>query len=188
MPQPHDVLVVQASASDDEGVRNRLFEDSQRVVSGHLEGRFHALVKPLAVVLDHAGFAVHNASAAADRGSGNQADGLVAKADSENGGAGQGAVSIESGFQHFQTYSGLVGRAGSGAEDDSLGGQGLNLLDCDRIVSVNDHVGSQLAQVLNKVESEAVVVVNDEDHGGGPNRKIPTKPKAKADYEQRLGL
>jgi hypothetical protein len=186
VPQPHDVSVIQAAAGDDEGVGNRVFKDSQRMVSGHLERRFHPLIKPLAVVLDHAGFAVHDAAAAADRGSGNQTDGLMAKADSENGGAGQGAISFHGCLEDFEADSRFLGGAGSGAENDALRGHGLNLFHRDRIVSVDDHVGSQLAQVLNEVEGEAVVVVDDEDHGE-LGHKIPPRRMMAGEFSLHRG-
>src|SRR2546422_9185284 len=56
------------------------------------------------------------------------------------------------------------GRAGPGRDHDALGRHRHDPLDVRRVVAHDLEVGAELAQVLDEVVGERVVVVDDEDH------------------------
>src|SRR5690606_28565673 len=58
----------------------------------------------------------------------------------------------------------LLGRTGPGADDDGLRLQAGHLLDGDAVVPVDRLGRPQLAQVLDQVVGEGVVVVDHDDH------------------------
>ena len=60
--------------------------------------------------------------------------------------------------------AGLARGAGAGGYEDALRFVGLDLLEGDLVVSMHQHVGLQLAQVLDEIECERIVVVEDENH------------------------
>ncbi len=64
-----------------------------------------------------------------------------------------------------------VGRvARTGRNDDPVGGHLGDPFERDLVVAVNDQIRAQLAQVLDEVVGERIVVVDDEDaHGYSPS-------------------
>ena len=58
----------------------------------------------------------------------------------------------------------LLRRAGAGGEEDRLRVHGLDLLEGDLVVSVHGHLAAQLAQVLDQVVGEGIVVVDHQYH------------------------
>src|SRR3546814_5248772 len=60
---------------------------------------------------------------------------------------------------------GLVGRAGTGRDENRPGAACQRLDRGQRIVALDAHFGPQLDQIMDEVEGEAVVIVDDEDHG-----------------------
>src|SRR5512143_2498677 len=62
--------------------------------------------------------------------------------------------------------AGFLRRAGSGRDDDCRRRELADLVDRDGIVAPHDDVHAKLAQILNEVVREGVVIVDDENHGG----------------------
>ncbi len=58
----------------------------------------------------------------------------------------------------------LARGAGAGGDEDALRFVGFDLFKGDLVVSMHQHVRLQLAQVLDEVECERIVVVEDENH------------------------
>ena len=61
--------------------------------------------------------------------------------------------------------AGLAGRAGPGRKQDPLRLQGFDFVHGELVVAADIDFGTQLAQILDEVVGEGVVVVEDEDHG-----------------------
>ena len=91
------------------------------------------------------------------------ADRLMAEADAEQRASGFGA-----GGDEIEADSGLVRRARAGRDQHRIGAGRERFCGGQRIVALDAHFGPQLDQIVNEVEGEAVVIVDDEDHGGGP--------------------
>jgi hypothetical protein len=62
--------------------------------------------------------------------------------------------------------AGFVRGAGAGRDDDSIGLQSFDIIDSELVVAADLDIGTQFAQVLDKVVGKRVVVVEDEDHSG----------------------
>jgi hypothetical protein len=62
--------------------------------------------------------------------------------------------------------AGVLGATGAGADQHSVGGEFFDLFDRERIAAMHEGLGAELAQVLDEVEHERVVVVEDENAGG----------------------
>ncbi len=65
--------------------------------------------------------------------------------------------------------SGFVRRTGTGGDQDRVGAGGERVSCGQRVVALDAHVDPQLDQIMNEVEGEAVIIVDDEDHGLGRN-------------------
>ena len=63
-----------------------------------------------------------------------------------------------------QRDAGAVRIAGARGDDDSVWCLALDFLDGDLVVARHAHDGALLAQVLDEVVGERVVIVEDEDH------------------------
>ncbi len=63
-----------------------------------------------------------------------------------------------------QRHTGLVGRAGPGRDADVLRRQTLDLVERDLVVAMHPHLLAQLAEVLDQVVGEAIVVVDHQQH------------------------
>ena len=102
------------------------------------------------------------------------ADALVAEAHAEHrdaaGEAGDDLV----------REAGVLGAAGPGADEHAVGLELLDLVDGERVAAVDQRLGAELAQVLDEVEHERVVVVEDEDPGGHRGPTLPPGPGASA--------
>src|SRR5207244_13359391 len=68
---------------------------------------------------------------------------------------------------HRHRDPGLRGRTGPGRDDDSARRQRADILDVDFVVAAHHAVGAKLAQILDEIERERIVVVDDEYHAGG---------------------
>ena len=104
--------------------------------------------------------AVHQRGRAHDRAAIDLADRLVAEADAEDRDFRAGAL------DQRQADAGLVGRAGAGREHDGLGVHGHHLVDGDLVVAAHGELRPQLADVVDEVVGEAVVVIDDENGHG----------------------
>ena len=100
-------------------------------------------------------FAVDDFAGAHDLAAEDLTDGLVTKADTEERRVGFGRR-----FGEGKADACLVGIARAGGEDDGFGFQAHGLLNIQRIVAVNLAFGAKLAQKMNEVEGETVVIVD----------------------------
>ena len=87
-------------------------------------------------------------------------DALVPETHSEDGEA------RAEGLDDFAADAGFGRGAGAGGDDDAFGGECFDFGHGDPVVAHNPEVSSQLAEVLDEVVGEAVVVIEDEDHDG----------------------
>ena len=161
VPQAHDdsrpVSVVSPGA-DFEIAGQAVFGDDQRVIAGCRHRRRQAAKDGFAVVLDLAGFAVHQVLRANHLASESCANGLVSEANSE-----QRHLAREMADQ-FDADAGFLRSAGSGRNDNALGLHRVNLFDRHFVVAANLNLGAQFANVLDEVVSERIVVIENEDH------------------------
>ena len=131
--------------------------DDERVVAPHRQRRAEAGVDRPAVVLDRRGLAV-DGLVAHDGGPVGLREGLVPQADAERRDAGLGE-----GADRLHGDPGLVRRAGPGRDDDAVPAAVEEILDARAVVAHDVQVGPELAQHLDEVVGEGVVVVDDED-------------------------
>ena len=89
------------------------------------------------------------------------ADRLVAEADAE-----QRHLFLGGGADQVHADAGLVRRAGAGREHDAGGLQRQRLVDRDLVVAMHDAARAEIAQEVDEVVGEAVVVIDQEKHGG----------------------
>ena len=64
----------------------------------------------------------------------------------------------------------ILGTAGSGTDQDAVGGELVDLVDGERVVAVDDGLGTELTEVLDEVVDERVVVVDHENAGARHRR------------------
>ena len=134
----------------------------ERVIAGAGHRGRDVCEDRLTVVGDLAGLAVHELGCADDVTSEGCADGLVAEADAEESGcAGLRWRSAD----EVDADAGVLRGAGAGGDEDAVGVQVFDLLWGQFVVATNDHLLAELANVLDEVVGEGVVVVEDEDHG-----------------------
>src|SRR5215472_12087174 len=89
------------------------------------------------------------------------ADCLMAKADPKDRNApGCFANKVEA-------NPGFFGRAGAGGENDRVRIGRHDGADRHLVVAVHAHSGAQVAEIVDQIEGEAVVIVDQDDHGPG---------------------
>ena len=103
---------------------------------------------------------MHEAVGADDFAAEDVAHALMAEADAEGGDAG-----AES-FDDVVGEAGFARGTGAGGNQDARRFEFADFLDGGLVVAENFHLHPQLAEVLDEVVGEAVVVVDDEQHGG----------------------
>ncbi len=69
-------------------------------------------------------------------------------------------------------HAGVLGSTGTGADEHGVGIECHQLGHRKRVVAVHDRFGSELAQVLDEVVDEAVVVVDDQHAGRHEVRRV----------------
>src|SRR3954471_3393552 len=148
------------AGGDFEDGRQRALLDDQRVVAAHGQRRGAVAEDRPSVVLDGRRLAVHGL-AADDVGAEVLRQGLVAQADPERGDAGLGEAPDD-----LEADAGRVGRARAGRDDDAVGAPLEQLVDRRAVVAHDVDLAAQLAQVLDEVVGERVVVVDDQDTHG----------------------
>ena len=157
-PHDHGLTVLFATGRDLELSGQTLFFDDQRMITVCHHRGIDSAEDRAAVMLYHAGFAVHDAIGAdyhsAERGT----DRLVPEADPQDWNF-SGKVADE-----VERDAGFVRRAWSGGQDDLTWNHVFDLIDRDLIVTTDTHFLSSLANVLDEVEGERVVVVENENH------------------------
>src|SRR6185312_6804358 len=113
---------------------------------------------PLAVVEDLRRLAVHHARRPHHLAAKGLPDRLVPEADAQDGDlAGVGP-------DHVQADSGLVGGAGAGRDHQVRGRQGADVAGRDLVVADHPNLRTNLAEVLDQVVGERVVIIDDQQH------------------------
>jgi hypothetical protein len=156
--QAHDDAV-RGARGDLELVGQAFFFDDEGMVAGAGHRRVETGEDGSAIVVDLAGFAMHELRGTDDVAAEGCADGLMAEADAEDGDF-SGHVADE-----LYGDAGFVRGAGTRGKNDAVGCKRLDLLRGEVVVAADDDVGAELAHVLDEVEGEGVVVVEDENHG-----------------------
>jgi hypothetical protein len=93
------------------------------------------------------------------------ADRLVPEADAE-----QRAPLRRAGGDQIERDAGLVRRAGAGRDQERLRARGQRLGHGDRVVAHDLDRHAQLLEIMDEVPGEAVIIVEDEDHGRARNK------------------
>src|SRR6185312_1139020 len=132
--------------------------DRERMVAGRRERRRQPGEHAPSVVRDRRELAVHHLAGAHDRAAECFTDRLVAKAHAEDR-----QLPGEAPDQRHR-HAGFGRRARTRRNDDALRREPLDLVERDRIVAMHAHVGAKLAEILDEVVGEAVVVVDHQQH------------------------
>src|SRR5580704_10369392 len=156
-----------AQAHDDVAGLGRDFEvlrkagavDDQRMIARCLEGRGHVLEHALALVLDAGKLAVHGGGRAHHLAAEHLADRLMAEADAE-----QRHLRLGRGPDEIHADAGFVGRARTRRQHDAGGPERHRLVDRDLVVAMHDTSRTQVAQEVDEVVGEAVVIIDQEQH------------------------
>jgi len=151
MPQAHNhagVAILGGVGADLQIFRQAFFLDDQRVVARGCHGRAEILEDCSAIVLDFAGFAVHQFGGAYDFGAEGRADGLMSQAHSQHRDFTRKMA------DQFNADSGLLRRAWSGRKQDALRVHGFYLCHAYLVIPANYNLGPQFAQILNQVVGE----------------------------------
>src|SRR5947208_5513588 len=156
VPDAHDLVVGGPRRALELG-RQRRRVDHQRVVARRREALREAREQPAPVVQDGRGLAVHDAPGTHDRAAEGGADRLVPEADAEDGEPAREALDE----RHRDAR--LARRAWPGRDHDAVGAERRHLLQRDGIVAPHVDLGAELAQVLDEVVGEGVVVVDHEE-------------------------
>ena len=109
---------------------------------------------------DRRDLAVHHVLRAADAPAEGLPDRLVAKAYAED------RYLPGEALNQRHANAGLVRRAGTRRDDDRLRFPRRDFCERNRIVAMDVHIRTELAQILDEVVGEAVVVVDHQKHGG----------------------
>jgi len=134
-----------------------LFHD-QGVIARRGKRRWNAAKDFSAVVLDLAGFAMHEVVRTYDFASEGGADGLMPKAYAQQGNlAGKVA-------DNFDADASFMGGTRARRNQNALRIQVGNFTDRDLVVAADNNLVPQFADVLHQVVGKGIVVVEDEDH------------------------
>ena len=87
-------------------------------------------------------------------------DRLVAEADAKNRCGGSKFA------DEFERDACFVGCAGAGRDADAFRLECFHLVHRDHVIAENFHLRSKLAEILDEVVGEGVVVIEDEEHLG----------------------
>src|SRR5690606_37048927 len=137
----------------------------QGMVTGDVHRRWQTPERPRAGVADRRDLAVHDPPGAYDLPAVGGGDRLVSKADAEDRRTSAEAADA------LDAHPGLRRCARTGRDDDTARLHPLDLFDRDLVVASDDRIRTQLAQILDEVERERVVVVDDQQHGASARRK-----------------
>ena len=151
--------------------------DDQRMIARRLEGRGHVLEHALALVADARQLAVHGHGRAHDLAAEHLADRLMAEADAE-----QRHLRLGRRLDQVHADAGFVGRARAGRQHDACGLQRHRLVDRDLVVAMHGAARPEIAQKVDEVVGEAVVVIDQQKHGTTPSAggskyrwRVPTR-------------
>ena len=167
MSQAHDdarAILIARPRADFEIARQAVFGDDQRMIAGRGHWRSEAAEDGLAIVLNLAGFAVHQVLRANHLAAKSCANRLVSETDAEQRHIVLVLVLAREMADQFDADAGFLRSTGSGGNDDALRVHRLDLADGHFVVAANLNLGAQFAKVLDEVIGERIVVIEDEDH------------------------
>jgi hypothetical protein len=158
-----------------------LAPDDQRMVARRLESRVEAAEQALAGVVDAARLAVHQRRRADHVATHRLTHRLVTEADSQHRRRRLEAV------DEGETDARFVGGARPGRQHDPLGREGRDLIQAYLVVPVDDRLRPQLAEEMDEVVGEAVVVIDDEEFHGAtcPTSALTSRPSFPRRRESR---
>src|SRR5271166_3741544 len=152
----HDEAVVGLGADLELRRRGRSVDD-ERMVARRLERPVEPAKDAAGVVRDARHLAMHRGARPHDVAAERLPDRLVTEADAEDWGR------VARGAHEVETDARLVRRAGAGREDNCVRLPRKSVLDADLVVSPHSYVRAQLAEIVDEVEREAVIVVDQRD-------------------------
>ena len=133
--------------------------DGEGVIARGQEIIVEAAEHRLAGVMHAGQLAVHRFGRAHDAAAIDLADGLMAQAHAQDRHVAGGL------FDHLQADAGLVGGAGAGRQHDAFRLHRQRLGGRDLVIADHVHLRAQLAQIMEEVVGEAVIVIDQKKHG-----------------------
>src|ERR1700733_12138520 len=146
--------------------------DDERGIARRRKGSVQTTKEPARIVRNARHLAMHRRWRAHDIAAEGLSDRLMTKADPEHWRRSARRAN------EIDTNARFVRRARTGGEDDGVRFVGERIGDRDLVVAPNRHVRAQLAEVVDEVEREAVIVVDERDalHPGFRTPKEPSFP------------
>src|SRR6185312_7593878 len=139
------------------------------MVAHHLERRGYILEEPGAAMLDARRLAVHHPSGANHPPAVRLANGLMPETDAQYGNLPTPPSDERHGDPCF------AGCTRTRREHDRRGRDRANLLDAERVIAPDDGLAAELAQILDEVVGEGIVVVDYQQHGLSPGSPAGVK-------------
>src|SRR3546814_5740282 len=90
--------------------------------------------------------------------------------------AQQRALFGRAGLDQFKRDSRLIGRAGAGRDEEPFGPAGHGLTHRNVVVARHFHRDAHFLEVVDEIPGEAVVIVDDQDHGMRLNLSMDRAP------------
>lgn len=156
--QAHDCAIVKFGG-DVQGSGQGGTVNHKRMISGRFERAGQPGKQTCAAVLHLPHFAVNDLVTAHNLAAEGLADGLMTQTDPHQRGTGFGG-----GFCQCKTNAGLVGVARTRRQQYARGIQRHRLLNVQRIVALNHHIGTKFTQVVDKIVGKAVIVIDKQEH------------------------
>ena len=144
---------------DGEIVRHGGAVDHQRMIARRPERAVDAAEHAFAAMAHLGQLAVHRHRRPHHVAAEHLADRLMAEADAEHRNGRRGLR------DEVEADAGLVGGARPRRQHDGVGIGGHDFGGGDLVVAMDGDLGAQLAEIVDEVEGEAVVVVDEDDHG-----------------------
>src|SRR5579862_175433 len=155
--QTHDKAAV-GCRGDHQLVRHTCLLDDERVIARCQKWRVDAAKHARSAVADFRKLAVHRQRRPHHLAAESLPDRLMPETDTEQGN-GRRRLGDK-----IEADAGFVRRAGARREHDRLGGHRHDLGGRNLVVAMHDDVRPLLAQIMDEVEGEAVIVVDQNDH------------------------
>src|SRR5579884_3928745 len=138
--------------------RHRRTLHHQRVIARGFERRIDAAEDPGTVVADFRQLAVQNRRRSHHLAAECRADRLMPETNAEDRNSRRRCP------DQIEANTGLVGSARTGRQDDGVRIGGDNRLHRHFVVPAHRDLGSELAEIVHKIEGETVVVIDQADH------------------------
>ena len=186
MAEGHDRLAIGGASRDFKLAWEVSVFNDERVVAGAGHRKGNVGEDGFAIMVDFARLPVHQPGSADDVTAKGCTDRLVTETYTKDRNL-RAARRAEGGevLDEVDADAGILWGAGTWGDEDPVGMQRFDFGWCELVIAANDHLGTQLAHVLDQVVGKGVVVVQDEDHGellcqfsGCSLRMLPTNLKA----------